>query len=277
MSLVATSKYLVGVVAVLALGASTALAQDTTHSRATSSRRIPIQKEGFAPRVDTVTVSRTDTVTVAGPTTYVHDTVRVEGPTRTVHDTVTVTVFPKPTPPRIPDGFYGGIAGGGSLPYGAAWIPNSAGWTMQGQFGYQGAKQLLGARIDANYAQPGQDSQFARFQPNPDIWNFSADLKLQLPWLTRMMGTGRRFALYGIGGYTLTTFRNLPFFNNSNVFVPGSGSWQNQSGWNLGGGGSLMWGRTELFLESRVLSFNMGDAPATRQAPTVFGINFYGF
>ena len=126
--------------ALSALGAITLGAQDTTRTGPRSTKTIPIRKEAAGelakPIHDTVTVYRTDTL-------------RLTTPPITVHDTVTVTVFPKPTPPNIPDGFYAGVAGGGSLPYGAAWIPNSAGWTMQGQLGWQGAKQLLGARIDA--------------------------------------------------------------------------------------------------------------------------------
>ena len=57
--------------------------------------------------------------------------------------------------------------------------------------------------------------------------------------------------------------------------VPGSSEWTHQNGWNAGAGASLGWGRTELFLESRVLAFKTTGIPQARQMPFVLGINFY--
>ena len=54
-----------------------------------------------------------------------------------------------------------------------------------------------------------------------------------------------------------------------------SGAATHQNGWNAGGGASLMWGRTELFVESRVLAFNNDAIPQARQMPFMLGINFY--
>jgi hypothetical protein len=258
-----SSKYLVGAAAMFTLGATAALGQ------VASTRRIPISKEAPAPRVDTVTVYKTDTMQVAGPTTYVHDTVRVS---RTVHDTV--TLIPKPMPLHLPGGWYFGVAGGASAPDGSLFLPNSTGWTAQGQVGYQGLKKFLGGRVDANYARPGEDSQFASTQGDAELWNFNADLKMQLPWFTHLFGQARRFAIYGLGGYTLTTFKDLPMRTDFGV-IAGDPSWTSKSGWNLGGGASLGWGRTELFLETRQLSFDQSNAPTARQWPTVFGINFF--
>ncbi|MFI5228347.1 MAG: hypothetical protein ACHQWU_04715 [Gemmatimonadales bacterium] len=262
------TRYFGGAAAILALGATVALGQ------ARSSRRIPISKEGPAPKVDTVTVYKTDTLQVPGATQYVHDTVRVTGPTQYVHDTV--TMLPKPTRARLPYGFYVGVAAGASTPDGNLWIPNSTGWTTQGQIGWQGAKNLLGLRGDVNYGHPGQDSQFASAEGGAALLNFSGDLKLQLPFFHDLFGQARRFALYGIGGYTYAMYKNLPMRLNDLTFVtPTDNSWNSQSGWNAGGGASLMWGRTEIFLESRVIGFNTNSAPMSREIPVVFGINFY--
>jgi hypothetical protein len=205
-----------------------------------------------------------------------HDTVRV---TNTVTRVDTVTVTPPVPPIRLPNGFYFGAAGGVSAPNGALFTPNSAGPSAQLQLGWQNAKQVIGGRVDVNWTKPGEDSRFSGMQGDPDIVNFSADAKLQLPWLTHTFGRTHRFAIYGIGGYTFSEFKNLPMRidgpSNFAVFSQGSGSWQHQNGWNAGGGLSLEWGRSELFLESRVLAFDPNNAPQSRQIPFMFGMNWY--
>lgn len=265
-----------GATALIAFGATVAFGQDTTHARARSTRRIPISKEGPAaePIHDTVTVYRTDTLR-----TYVHDTV-----TNTVTNTVTrvdtVTVAP-PVPPVIwPNGLYFGIAGGGDSPNGALFNPNNTGPIGQVQLGWQGAKQVLGFRADANFARLQTDAGFPN--PNhPQFWNFSADAKLQLPFLTHMLGTRHRFALYGIGGYTHTMFRNTimrindPTGGNAFVVSAPTDSWTNENGWNAGGGLSVMWGHSEIFAESRVLAFTADGAPMSRQIPVMLGYNWF--
>lgn len=270
------TKSLVGATALLAIGATLASAQDTTRARPRSTRRIPISKEApgeVTRRVDTVTVYRTDTlrVNVAGP--VVHDTV-----THTVTRVDTVQLAPRPVPIRLPNGFYVGLSAGVSAPNGAIFTPNSAGPSAQLQVGWQGAKQLLGVRGDVNWTKPGEDSRFAGLQADPDIINFSADAKLQLPFLSHTFGRTHRFGIYGIGGYTHTMFKNLPMRVDGNggiQFSQGTGDWTHQNGWNAGGGASLMWGRSELFIESRVLAFDPSNAPQSRQIPFMFGMNWY--
>jgi hypothetical protein len=268
-----TTKTLLGAAAMAALSASLVSAQ----SRPTSTRRIPISKESpgeVMVRTDTVTVYKTDTLTLT--------TTRIDTVTNTVTNTVTRVDSVMINPPvRLPSGLYFGLAGGAMAPNGSLFLPNSAGPSFQAQLGWQGAKNLLGVRADVNYAKPGEDSQFSGAQPDPEIVNFSADAKLQLPFFTHLMGASHRFALYGIGGYTYTTYKNLPIRvdnpSNPNVALvaPGTGDWTGFSGWNAGGGASLMFGRTELFLETRVLAFNPDNAPRARQMPFMFGINFY--
>jgi hypothetical protein len=297
-----SSRTITGAAALVAFGASLAVAQDTTRTR--SQRRIPISKEapGEVVRVDTV--YRTDTLRL---TDLRVDTLRL---TNTVYRVDTVTKFPPPR--KLYGGFYVGIAGGGSEPAGALFTPNSAGPTFQGQLGWQGAKQVFGVRFDVNYMQPGEDSRFSGFQADPDIINYNLDGKVQLPWFTHMMGSVGRFALYGIGGFSMVQYKNLPMRIDNPVnpdvplFVVGNcdtttpitttqiqtvngnqvivtnlnnadtcGGWHSHAGWNAGGGASLSWGRTELFLESRVIGFARSNTPMARQIPVVFGINVY--
>jgi hypothetical protein len=310
-----TPKTLFGTTAMLAFGASMAAAQMPR-----SDKRIPISKEapGEVVRTDTVMIYRTDTLQL---TTRVVDTVRV---TRTRVD----TVIPRLPKYSYPKGFYGGIAGGFSTPSGAIYIPNSTGGTAQIQLGWQNAKQVLGGRLDVNGAWPGRDSRFSALQGQARLFHFSADLKAQLPFnfggskytvkddpcepaSTYTRGPFHRFAIYAVGGFTETTFRNLPlrihapdsllvgnlavingnqvvvidetnadqFFNNTDnrvaFFRPGEDSWHSRGGWNAGGGVSMLWGHSELFVEARVMSFKPTDAPNARMVPVVLGFNWY--
>ena len=274
-----TSKTLSGAAAMVAFGASLAAAQ----SGPTSTRRIPISKEAGG-EVSTTTTTKTDTITL-----YKTDTLRltntvtkVDTVTNTVTNTVTkvdtVTVAPAV---RLPNGLYFGIGAGVTAPNGSLFTPNSAGPSAQAQLGWQGAKNMLGIRGDVNWAKPGEDSRYAGVQADPDILNFSADAKLQLPFFNHLFGAQHRFALYGIGGYTHTMYKNLPIraeqpnADGSINVIPGNGSWTHQNGWNAGGGASLMWGRTELFVETRVLAFNNDVISQARQMPFMLGINFY--
>jgi hypothetical protein len=290
-----SSRTFSGAAILVAFGTSLAVAQDTTRTR--SQRRIPISKEapGEVIRVDTVTVYRTDTLRLT------HTRVDTLRQTNTVVRIDTVTKFPPPRP--LIGGLYFGLAGGASEPAGALFTPNSAGASFQGQLGWQGAKQMLGVRFDVNYTKPGEDSRFSGFQGDPDLINYNFDGKLQLPWFTHMMGSVGRFALYGIGGFSVVQFKNLPMridnpgnpdvplfivgncddvtsttTVNGSILVANTGTcsgWHSHAGWNAGGGASLSWGRTELFVESRVIGFTRSNSPMARQIPTVLGINVY--
>ncbi|HEY9229995.1 MAG TPA: hypothetical protein VIP11_25310 [Gemmatimonadaceae bacterium] len=276
MSFRSTTKPLLGAAALVAFGAAMVAAQGT--GQPTSTRRIPISKETggdvVPPKTDTVTVYKTDTLRLTTQLPPRVDTLRL---TTTIVD----TVIPPAPPIRLPSGLYAGLNAGAMAPNGSLFTPNSAGFTGGVQVGWQGAKNFLGIRGDVNYSQPGEDSRFAGPQGDPDIWNFSLDAKAQLPLFNHLFGATHRFALYGIGGYTYTRYKNLPIRvdDPSNpdaaTFVAGSSDWKGFNGWNAGGGASLMFGRTEMFLETRVLAFNPDNAPMARQMPFVFGINFY--
>jgi hypothetical protein len=268
-----SSKVLAGAAAMMALGATVAVAQTTP----TSTKRIPISKEApgevaLPPRVDTVTVYRTDTLRL---TTTVVDT--VTGPT--VYRTDTVMTQPMMRPISLPHGLYFGLGGGVSAPNGALYNPNSAGPSAQAQLGWQST--WLGLRGDLNYAKPGEDGRYAGLQADPEVLNWSADAKLNLPLFNHLFGEQHRFSLYGIGGYTHTMYKNLPIrvdglnSDGSIIVAPGNGDWTHQNGWNAGGGASLAWGKTELFFETRVLAFKADNAPQARQMPFVLGINMF--
>jgi hypothetical protein len=268
------SKTLFGAAAMVAFGASLATAQ----SGPTSTRRIPISKDagGEVAKTDTVTLYKTDTLRLTNTVTRVDTVTTTRTNTVTRYDTVTIA----PTF-RLPSGMYFGFGGGVSAPNGALFNTNSAGPSAQVQVGWQGAKNLLGIRGDVNYAQPGEDGRYSSAQGNPDIINFNADLKLNLPFFNHLMGAQHRFNIYGIGGYTHTMYKSLPIRaeganpDGSIIVVTGSSEWTHQNGWNAGAGASLGWGRTELFVESRVLAFKTTGIPQARQMPFVLGINLF--
>jgi hypothetical protein len=270
-----SSHALLSATAMIALGAAAAAAQDTSKAKPRSDRRILISKEapGEVVRTDTVTIYKTDTLT--------NTVTRVDTVTLTNTVTRVDTVIPAPAPIRLPNGWYAGLAAGFSSPAGALYTPNSAGGTAQFQIGWQNAKQVFGVRFDANGTLPGQDSRFSNLQGQTKIANLSADAKLQLPFVNHLLGASHRFSLYGIGGYTYTMYKNLPMRvdapdgSNTAVFVPGESTWHRTNGWNAGGGASMAFGRSELFIESRVLAFDPSNAPMARQVPVVFGMNWY--
>jgi len=272
MKLGKSTKFVAGAAAMLALGASVAVAQ----TKPTSSKRIPISKEApgeVVSRVDTVTVYRTDTVRVSGGMRV--DT--VAGPT--VYRVDTVTMAPVIKPMRFANGLYFGLGGGVTAPNGALYNPNSAGPSAQAQLGWQGG--IFGLRGDVNWGKPGEDGRYAGLQADPDILNFSADAKIAIPFLTGVVGGGHKFGIYGIGGYTHTMYKNLPIRleglnpDGSIIVTPGTNEWQHFNGWNAGGGASLFWGHHELFFETRVLAFKPDNTPQARQMPFVLGINLY--
>jgi len=276
------TKMLAAAAALSALGAAIAGAQDTAKARPRSTRSIPIHKEAAGelakPIHDTVTVYRTDTLRMTTAPVTIHDTVTR---TNTITRVDTVQVTPPLPPVRLPNGFYLGLAGGLSTPNGAIFNPNNTGPSAQFQLGWQDALKVFGVRGDVNWTQPAQDAGFVRF-PNPphgQIVNLSIDAKAQLPYLHHTFGASHLFSLYAIGGYTHTMFKNVGMRVDSPpgtlLFAPAVDSWSNQNGWNAGGGASLMWGHTELFVESRVLAFTPDNAPMARQVPYLFGMNWY--
>jgi|SwirhirootsSR3_FD_contig_101_504850_length_1025_multi_3_in_0_out_0_1 hypothetical protein len=265
--------------AMLAVSAGSVMAQ------ARSTTRIPISKEGPAPRVDTVTVTvyKTDTLRLQGRVDTVMVRGRVDTVVRTVTQTRVDTVAPLPTPIRLPNGFYFGLGGGVNAPAGALYNPNSAGPAGQVQLGWQSVNQPFGIRVDGNYGKFGEDALYSGFQADPEIVNMSADITLALPWFTHALGLSSRFSPYLLGGGTYTMFKNLPIRVESGGTTPpggvpiavGTNEWQHNGGFNVGLGGGVMWGRTQIFVESRLMAFKPSNTPQARQFPTIVGINIF--
>src|SRR6478736_5362210 len=102
---------LLSAAAIVVMGSTAAIAQDTTRVKPTSTRRIAISKEApgevAPPKTDTLVIYKTDTLTLTSPPRV--DTVRT---TNTITRVDTVTVIPPVRPMSLPGGLYFGFGGG---------------------------------------------------------------------------------------------------------------------------------------------------------------------
>jgi hypothetical protein len=270
---------LVGAAAFLAVGAAAASGQDTTRTRrpARSTTQIPVTKEApgevVAPRVDTVTVYHTDTLTVAGPTQYVTKTV-------TVYDTTRIETLPGYLVER--GGMYFGLGAGTSVPDGSIRNVNEEGWNAQAQVGYQPLHSIFGIRGDMNYTQYAENSGYANIGYPADVLSGNLDLKVGIPLFQKLFGAFPSFSLYGIGGGSFVHFNGLKAmmddgnpggFGPLNAVATGA---TNKFGWNAGGGMSWHWGATELFTEARMIGFSAApNTDLAKHIPIVLGFNWY--
>jgi len=286
---------LVAGAAIFALDASVAAAQT---KKPTSTRRIPITKEApgevTPPRVDTVTVYRTDTLRTPPRV----DTVTV---TNTVTRTDTV-IQPVPMIPRHMGGLYLGIGAGPSLPFGALRTVNEPGAMGQINLGWQGLNNPLGVRLDGSFTQFADNADYALLGPKPEVWNGNADLRLNLPFFNHTLGSSVMFAPYLIGGGSYVRYRNLRMkldtdggatggYGAQNVVIAGSEgsvsgtnlsgiqdpSFHDDWGWNAGGGLAFHAGKKEMFVEARGIHFthDSNRFGSAWQVPITFGVNFF--
>jgi hypothetical protein len=299
--------------ALMALDASASLAQDTTHARPRSTKRISVKKESGEvapmPRVDTVTIYRTDTLQMP-PRVDTVTTTNTVVRTDTLVQTITRPI------PAI-GSFYGGIAGGVTVPAGGLRDVNETGGTGQLQVGWQPVRSVLGARLDASYSRFRRPFEFGTFNVvnplgttittfddrNSNLWNFNLSLKVAIPGIETAFGRAVTFHPYLIGGGGFVTYDHLnQRTNHGFLIVNGQGvlqtedgiilndvtvenfdsGWHTDWGWNAGGGLAWRFANKELFVESRVMGFTRrnSDFPniswsAARQVPIVFGMNFY--
>jgi hypothetical protein len=283
------------------ISASSASAQ----ARPTSSKRIPVSKEApgevAAPRVDTVTVYRTDTLRTMGTV----DTLRLTN-TVTHVDTVTQTVQ---MAPRHVGGLYLGLGGGVALPYGAIRTVNEPGELGQVNVGWQPLGGILGVRVDGTWNRYARNPDYVNLNVlsekvgRPMVWTGNAGLRLDLPFFNRTLGSSVRMRPYLIGGGSFIHYSDLRmkvdrdnpngqatvgFGPQQAVFATSSNSTSitgSDSNWGWYGGGGLGFhsGKKEIFIESRAISFRHGgnDLNGTNtferswNIPLVFGVNFF--
>jgi hypothetical protein len=275
---------LVAGAAIFTLDASVASAQ------ATSTRRIPITKEApgeIAPRVDTVTVYKTDTLRTMGRV----DTVRVtQTNTVTRVDTVMQNV---PMVAKHIGGVYLGLGAGPNLPFGAIRTVNEAGAMGQVNLGWQSMNMPLGVRLDGSYTQFSDNADYDFLGPKADMWAGNADLRLNLPLFNHFLGSSVLMTPYALGGGSYLRYRNLRMqlhdvnggYGPQHAVIAGTNSstsfsnsdFHDNWGWNAGGGLAFHAGKKEIFVEARAIHFNRDDARygTSWSVPITFGVNFF--
>jgi hypothetical protein len=273
---------LVAGAAIFALDASAASAQDSTRTRPRSTKRIPITKEApgevVAPRVDTVTVYKTDTLRMQGRV----DTVNVtETETVTRVDTVLRPMLPERL--RQIGGFYIGLAAGSSLPAANFNDSDHPGWRVEVPIGIDPVGSPLGFRVNLGYSRYEPHSYLSNVLDNAQIMNADADLKLRM---VKANPFNHRVQVYGIGGVSYNRYRDILENNNGvlsigNTFANSNGTftspdldWHNGWGYNVGGGMELGWGVTNLFIESRYTRFK-GENSNISHVPLVIGLSWF--
>jgi len=271
--------------AIFTLDASVATAQ------AKSQKRIPITKEApgevAPPRVDTVTVYRTDTLRTMGRV----DTVRVtQTNTVTRVDTVMQNV---PMVAHHIGGVYLGLGAGPNLPFGAIRTVNEPGAMGQVALGWQSLNMPLGIRVDGSFTQFSDNADYASLGDKAKMWIGSADLRLNLPIFNHFLGSSVIMTPYLLGGGSYLYYNNLRMqlhdrtggVGGQHAVIAGTSSTQGFTntdyhdswGWNAGGGLAFHAGKKELFVESRAIHFNRDDARygTSWSVPITFGVNFF--
>ncbi len=269
-----TTTCALGLAAALTLSASVAQSQDTTRLRTPSERRITVSKGEVLPRVDTVFVTRYDTVRVN------NTIVRID----------TVTVAPPMPLPRVFGPWYFGLFAGATGPAGNIDRIYTNGFHAGGIVGWEDRDGWWGARLDGFMSQLGReqftgalfndffdfvddtlDFQASNFigSGTPLVWNLALDLKVKpintTGWGLYGVGGGgwtawKRIALASDSDFDFDTFdpdldnldsRRCNFIVRGNCFQRADDDWRNKWNWNFGAGLDFHIGGQDMYLEGR--------------------------
>jgi opacity protein-like surface antigen len=275
-----------------------AVAQDTTRSRTTvtSTRRIPVQKEGTtvtespgaisadsAARADSIAAAerarqeelarleraRQDSIAAAERARQ-EELARIE---RARQDSIaraeqarrdSIAAAEAAAAERFRvgrfNGWYFNLGGGLSMPTGALDDFYGNGWNVTGSGGWHPTESAFGVRFDATYDRLNGES-FPAGSPNEladaSVLAGLGEVTLRIP---RALGLNP----YIVGGGGVYRFSDYG----------GAGSESStEFGWNVGGGLRFGWGFTSLFVESRYMSVGTPGERAT-YVPIILGITF---
>jgi len=284
----------------LVAGAAMVVSASSASAQARSTKRIPVSKEApgevVTPRVDTVTVYKTDTLRLQGRV----DTLRLTGATVTVHDTTIVNV---PITVRHVGGMYLGLGGGVPMPYGAIRTVNQPGELAQVELGWQPFNSLLGVRLDGTWNRFARNPDYVNLgiaSPKvgrPMVWTGNAGVRLDIPFFNATLGSSVRMRPYLIGGGSFVHYSDLRMkldADGSTTAVGGFGGQHaifatdannttttgSDSDWGFYGGGGLGFhaGKKEVFIESRAIGFQHDESSRFEKGwnvPLVFGVRFF--
>lgn len=279
-----------GLAAAFTTFAGTLGAQDTTRLRRTTSQtRINVSKGEVELRVDTVFVTR-------------YDTIRVDNTIVRV-DTVTVET-PAPIPlGRIVGPFFWSLFAGATAPASDIDRLYTNGYHAGGAIGWDPRTSAFGFRLAASFNQVGREqgrSDVLVGTGTPLMWQASADLKLKAP-----LGG---WAFYGIGGLGFASYKRMATVADldeaDDVFddidddfgdldpddvtvcgptTDGEGGcfrlannddWRTKFSYNFGVGTDFRIGSQEMFLEARMVSIYRSGAN-TWFVPVSLGVRYF--
>jgi hypothetical protein len=262
-----------GLAAALTLVSSplAAQSQDTTRLRTTSQTRINVSKgEVLPPRVDTVFVTRYDTIRVN------NTIVRV--------DTVTVTPPAPIVIPKIKGPFYWGLFAGTTWPWGNVDRVLTNGFHGGGLVGWESQDSFLGFRLDGAMSQVGRENLQGSGltttnygSGTPLMLHLAGDLKV------KPLNFGG-WALYGIGGVNYNRYKRISlvadadnqcdFTIRGECYENANMSWGDKFGWNFGAGLDFHIGSQDMFLEWRYMALRNHGA-STWTMPVSLGVRYF--
>jgi len=275
-----------GLAAALMLGSelSAQVNQDSTKLRTTSTTRISVSKGEVAatpPRVDTVYVTRYDTIRVN------NEIVRV--------DTVTVTPPAPVIIPKVKGPMFWGLYGGSTWPYGNIDRLYTNGFHFGGVLGWESQDSFLGLRLDGAMSQinreQGRDAGLVG-TGTPLMMHIAGDVKV------KPLNFGG-WDLYGIGGLNYNRYKRLATVAESGTttttvtpnsesavcgatldgkggcYVPANdNNWSNKFGFNVGAGTDFHIGSQDMFIEARWMALAANGA-RTWVLPISLGVRYF--
>jgi hypothetical protein len=265
-----------GLAAALSVVASPMAAQDTTRLRTTSESRINVSKGEVVTRVDTVYITR-------------YDTVRVDNTIVRV-DTVTVATPAPVLPGRIIGPFYWALFGGTTWPYGNIDRLYTNGFHAGGAIGWEPRESFLGFRLDGGVSQIGREQGRAATlvgTGTPLMMHLAADLK------AKFLNFGG-WTFYGVGGGNYNRYKRIAtvadadsddeevsvvcgaqFDGQGGCYVPADDdSWSDKFGFNFGLGTDFHIGSQDMFLEARMVALQ-GNGARTWFLPVSLGVRYF--
>jgi hypothetical protein len=253
--------YALGLAAAITFGG---VVEAGAQRRATPQTRIPVRKDVPAPRADTITVVRVDTITVRGRTDTVTTTVMR-------YDTVTRMVYPPLQ--RLP-GLFFGLGAGATIPMNNIRAVVKDSWGVQGQVGYFPGTSAFGVRADATYGQMHRRETDCRTCSNPKLWTIGGDVIVRMP-LDRTSKLNP--VLYAFGGGGWSNFSDVDARQRAVVGrPPNAPDFTNggQAYWDVGPGIDFNVGGLHLYAEGKYMTF-LTDGKNAHAFPVYAGLKFY--
>ena len=267
-------------------------AQDTTRSRATvtSSRRIPVQKEGAvtesrgaidadsAARADSIAAERARQDSIAAAERARQDSIAaaerarqdsIARAERARQDSIAAAEAARLAAIAAAEaaererfrrgrfnGWYFNLGGGIPIPMGDFDDMYGKGYNITGSAGWHPTESAFGIRFDATYDRLNGETFQSTALNDASVLSGLAEVTLRVP---RALGLNPYF----VGG------AGIHRFSDYGATYLSSTEW----GWNAGGGLRFGWGFTSLFVEARYMSIGTPSDRA-EYVPVILGITF---